>query len=555
MILRVSPWWSHSVSEMGSSTKESLGDAPQRMLQSTVPTESTACIPFASVRNSTINNPNTDAVCRAGGEKCSVCCRVFEWLVCDSTNVLTQLPCVCNRLTRTSAPTTEPSSSVPPSFSPTKSPGPSETPSESPSNAPSTSEPSGLPSLAPTDRATQRPSYKPSPHPSFVPTSTQSGAPSFLPSSIPTLGPVTTSHPASPSMLPSQQLPTGSTGGLYVTKYIEDSSGSRVEFTSCTAPLDSTNFLIRSNYTFEYQLYTNAPNASTFSDGVLFQQIHDAVARHFFDCSLQKDSLWWYESLPNSIETAVACTGGSQSFEDCFVVAASESIWIRHVPVRRNRRLGDFTARFIRQINLFIDNLMAAGTFDGVDGIAKVGYIQGPDKITTTAPTFKPTSSFHDTPSDLPTVGNGFEAHNATKTRNEGARLSNAAIGGLCALGVLFFLVISIALFRRTRSSSQDGNTNEKTGLSADALAIKLPDSDEDSVSIPDARTRTDSMLDEEDDPYTSLSPIRRSKRPPLHSQDELDRAVDERLAHLQEIDETPPAGRRKGLSRDTIDL
>ena len=53
------------------------------------------CIEFSKVKQDVLSNPNGDSECltnSCGGG----CCRLFSWLVCDTSNDFSRLACVCN---------------------------------------------------------------------------------------------------------------------------------------------------------------------------------------------------------------------------------------------------------------------------------------------------------------------------------------------------------------------------------------------------------------------------------------------------------------------------
>lgn len=88
------------------------------------------CRPFDTEMQGRASLSLTDAACKTNA--CSGgCCRIYHWLICDTSNEMSQLSCVCNANTRTRAPTS----------APTKPPTPMPT--------------TGIPSASPTETPTQ----------------------------------------------------------------------------------------------------------------------------------------------------------------------------------------------------------------------------------------------------------------------------------------------------------------------------------------------------------------------------------------------------------------
>lgn len=132
--------------------------------------------------------------------------------------------------------------------------------------------------------------------------------------------------------------------------------------------------------------------------------------------------------------------------------------------------------------------------------------------------------------------------------------MSTAGIAVLSALGVLSAAIFALVLNRRRRRK-RDQRIREKDDRVLDHVAATIADENVEYSyeSMPRPVKGASSLLDGEDDPYTSVSPPIRSKRGPLYLQDELDMAIDDRIASYESFKPLPD--KRSGYSRDTVNL
>lgn len=318
---------------------------------------------------------------------------------------------------------------------------------------------------------------------------------------------------------------------------------------------------MRANYTFQYQLYVNEavdPWQALISNH-LHEKIHDVVVEEFFQCTFQEDNLWMYVSLPHAIDSALNCTGSTPVSKRCVVASAVETIWVYDAPERRGRQLQDSVAsEFVAEINSFISDSMAKGSVTGNGEITSLMYAgfsavasnMEPNPLP--MPTGNPTS----TPSD---GGDGEipqqEFPQLTNKDAEGAADNGLSAAGITILSILGALSAIIALLVVKRRRGMGQRIYEKENADFVNAAGTAMEENAEHDSMPDTIPGADSflLLDEVDDPYTSASPPRRSRRAPLYSQDELDMAIEDRVTSCETSE--PSKAKRKGIATDTVDL
>jgi hypothetical protein len=320
-------------------------------------------------------------------------------------------------------------------------------------------------------------------------------------------------------------------------------------------PPENTQALVRANYTFQYQLFANEavdPSEALASNN-FHEQIHDAVVEKFFRCTSQEDELWVYLSSPHVVDTAFDCTGSTPVSQRCFVVSAMESIWVYDAPRRRGRQLqAPVASRFVAEISSFIMDAMDGGLFTGRGGI-NLMYVGSSGGASPMEPNPVPM------PTTSPSVADGKSPQEEfPKLTNQEAGsfddsgLSTAGIAIISILGALSCIILFLVLKRRC---ARQRIYYEKEGIDMDIdnAAATIMEEHAEYDSMPDTIIGAKSLQDEENDPYTSASPPRRSRRAPLYSQDELDMAVGDRMAPCESFE--PSKTQRKGIATDTVNL
>jgi hypothetical protein len=354
----------------------------------------------------------------------------------------------------------------------------------------------------------------------------------------------------------------------FVTQRVEDESGDLVRSTSCLMPPDNTQTIVRATYTFQYELsVSNAIDPwGALASNYFHEQIHDAVVEEFFRCTFQEDDLWIYVSSPHIIDTDLNCEGSIPVSQSCFVVSAMESIWVYDAPGPRTRRLQSSAAsEFAAEISSFIEDAMDRGTFTGngdVSNLVYLGFPAGsppmdpkPSLMPTSNPTSTPGSSDKDIHEEFPQLTSDASG----SVKNSG--LSTAGIAILSTMGVVSAIILFLVLKRRCARDQRRYYEKDGIGIVIDNAATTSFEENAENDSVPDGimsatgtgtGTRS-SLLGEEEDPYTSASPPRRSRRGPLYSQDELDMTIGDRIASYASFE--PPRTQRKGIATDTVNL
>lgn len=331
----------------------------------------------------------------------------------------------------------------------------------------------------------------------------------------------------------------------FTTVDTTDEAGNPVRTTACLHPPENPQFVRDASYTYRYQVY--APDTVDPTDVVdlyLSRQVHDAVVNQFFKCTFEEDDIWVYQSDPHVVSTNSTCVGSPVSGEQCFVVTASDTVWVYEAPGRRKLQSSG-VVNYILGLTAFINEAMAAGYFNDPSDISKVLFIDdGSTPISTSQPL--PT----DSPTGSPVTGAPVSQVNSGNVPDEGPSTSVVSI--LSVAGALVVIVLFVALARRRRHREVDYLDKETLD--------RVPN-----VATLEEHVELDSMggslefggdgFEVVDDPYTSASPPRRSERGPLFSQDELDHVVGNRRGFTMQHHESPAKQGRQYRASDTVNL
>ena len=498
------------------------------------------CRDFEAVSSSVLEHPNTQPECLSnycpGG-----CCRIFIWLVCDQVNEYDQLQCVCNENTATLSPT---ASTRSPTRSPTAVPIPRETKSPSsaalsPASNPPHTQTTSYPSVALTDR------------PTSIPTEAVTGSPTSIPTKIAS---ATTSVPTAnpePTMLPSFL----ASGIPYATEVASDESGNSVLVSTCKSAPPRMKNVEELNFRYDYEVnaQANILDEQGLVDDFLNDQVHDALVGEFMMCTFEEDGVWKIQSSTHTVAKDKICRVNPTAAQKCFVVSASEKVWVYKMPgirrqlSERKRFLqgGRVATNFSVLINTFLFNSMSAGIFNDPDnGINKILYVNdGTNEITTNFPTASPkpptsssTSTFTPTfPSTISPVnntsGNGTgygsgEINGGVGHATHGDK-SNATTPVIIALSIVCAAIVLILLFsllgrrRRYLRQADYGGQVKRTNTEPIQHVTSLEEHvDLDSVPGIGRGGVVFSSYYEDD----SSEDTRCGKLRPLHSQDELNR-------------------------------
>ena len=430
------------------------------------------CQAFSTISSHIMDHVNTPGECKdnsCGGG----CCRVFNWLACDTSNGFAHLPCVCNENTATASPTVVPITLAPTlSARPTVSMSPTESPTES----------SRSPTRIPSETPSNRPSSTPSKTPSAMPSSIPSFSPSATPSQSPTITPYTTRK--------------SDTAGVWVSTCRED------------VPIRS--FLEEESFSYSFEVYCNASVVTDPANTVktyLNDQIHDSLSKAFLKCQFDDaiDDIQQIMSQNHVIDDTKECQGALQSGERCFVVDASVTVHVYNAPKRR--KLLDFDLVSIMTTFLF-NTLNSAMYRPDVSGINAIAFINDGSSASSPFPSSAPQETI------AGGDGNALTG-NELRSTGGGGGISTAGVAIVSvACGALFAVFLMTVLSRRNKRKESPNDYLEDADLD---MAHK--------VTALELHVDLDSMQGEiQMDPYTS--PTSRSPSAPLTSQDELDRIV-----------------------------
>ena len=420
-----------------------------------------------------------------------------------------------------------------PTLYPTNEPSFSKSPTDSPSFSPTAFPTTPFPTLRPTI--------------TFSPTETISGSPTASPTKSPSGRP--SSYPTSePS-----DTPTGiPTITPYLTEDTTDDSGDPVRSSKCQVAPSRLQFVHKVTYTYNYEVYapTTVDPISTI-ENLLSDQIHDEVARNFFQCKFEGDDLWILQSEPHALSPD-RCRGAFPPNEQCFVVIATDRIWVFDDPNGRllQQQNSNAAVAFATDINSFLNNAMLDGVFSGPDDISQIIYFNdGANPIVTKSPTPGPSLPPNES---SPTIVDGGEKDSQTleadSEKEEDGLSTRVIIGLVLAVGAVFVLIILCMLITRGKTRQRQLDYLEK----ADLDLVQQNTSIEEHLDMGSMPGVVEvSLLD--DDLYSSSSPTRRSERAPLHAMDELDQAVGNHRGGKKKGKSSP--GKRRYQSSDTVDL
>jgi hypothetical protein len=379
------------------------------------------CQASSRIRQDTIDHERTDAECKAnncGGG----CCRVFTWLVCDTSNEFSHLACICNDNTMSHAPTVRP------------------TP---------------RPTMAPTISA------RPTVTHSTSPTKNPTGTPSAMPSTTPTV---------SPSVTPSQS-PTRTP---FTTTRVDENG---VWVSTCTATVPQPSFLQDESFSYSYEVYYDASidiDPATTVTKYLNDQIHDSLAKTFLKCQFDDaiDDIQEIMSQDHVIDGNKECLGRAlNSGEQCFVVNASETVIVYKVPSRR--KLQDVDLIGIMATFLF-NTLNSAMYRPGLSGINAIEFINdGSNSITISPPTPAPTL----VPSSAGGDKNGLGGNEVRSTGGGGGGISTAGVAIVSVIcGALFVVFLMAVVNRRNKQKEilEDYDDDTNLDMAHEVTALEL---------------------------------------------------------------------------------
>jgi preprotein translocase subunit SecG len=285
----------------------------------------------------------------------SACCRIsFDagWLVCDAMNGFEWMPCVCNDNTNGS-PTPEPTMppllpltdspttkqpTDPPTMEPTRSTISPTTrlPTQSPTKAPT--EPSNAPTEKPiTGTPTREPTQKPTPRattqsPTKAPIVKRTNAPTDRPietttnppttgattedtsgytMSSPTVAPIADVDDTSPVADVDADADADTTVVVSNTNYktenrYDDELSATVLQSQCNEPPPVIEFVQMSNFIYHYEV--NNRDEEDEDNEMIFNDIHNQLAKEFMVCDYEQDTVWIIQSKTHVVDESVSCT-------------------------------------------------------------------------------------------------------------------------------------------------------------------------------------------------------------------------------------------------------
>eukprot|EP00934_Nitzschia_sp_Nitz4_P005835 Nitzschia sp. Nitz4//scaffold148_size54725//42454//44073//NITZ4_006666-RA/size54725-processed-gene-0.17-mRNA-1//1//CDS//3329536772//5825//frame0 len=482
--------------------------------------ETRPCVPFSELKDSVLNHYNTQSECTVENSCSGGCCRIYDWMVCDTNNYQPSMACVCNANTNTYPPTSSPTTTPSPTVSPTDTKAPSSSPTKAPTTSPTEPQPTASPTTSP-------------------------------PTTSPTQSP-TTAPSASPSVSP------------FITQESTDEQGKPVRTTVCQIAPPSTSSLRRATFSYQYQVYPSQQGLTTLDDTVvsaLTEYVHDAIVAEFFDCTAtDEDYLFVLQSSPHAVNSSASCYGDGA--DNCFVVFASQSVTIYDAPDERRVLEDGF-------FQTWIDTLMEylLGQMDGTDDelpatlssvISKVLLIESGDldmvtsePLPTDAPVASPTSAPTATAASPTSVGSATSG-NAALVNDD----PNNAWKYIVAIMGVAMAVVGAILF--VRSKERDDNSRELTTDKSFATDIVTSPRTEAHLDL-DSSYGGDGVevLNDEGqwDPFTSATPTNRNKRGPLFVQDEHNQGASWVESQNSQGQPVSPNGHRSYFMKDTVHL
>jgi hypothetical protein len=330
---------------------------------------------------------------------------------------------------------------------------------------------------------------------------------------------------------------------------------------------------VRGSSTFSYAYRVVAdpdgvddPRTSGRFFTMLTDRMHDSLARAFVTCDYGSQALWMLQSGLHDVLNEEECPGGSvQNGGDCLVLQATHRVSVVDSSPEaegrgsvggdyRQRKLQELSDQFAGAMIEFVDEGMANGDFN-IDGLTlDMSFDQGEIIVITVAPTDSPVDASTDaplpvdlatpSPSVAPVTGGGVNNIQEGNNNNAPPSSGNSGLSPpfIATVVVASAFVVLVALMlvsrRRRRDRQQDDEYLQKGNVSTmeiDHLEIDSASPGNESmirvIKTPgsgDPIVLTSFSMDEDyEDPFTSTSPSKRSKRGPLTSQDELDRSFD----------------------------
>ncbi|KAL3919456.1 MAG: hypothetical protein SGILL_003744 [Bacillariaceae sp.] len=337
--------------------------------------------------------------------------------------------------------------------------------------------------------------------------------------------------------------------------------GDFVRQTQCVQAPPTVANVQASTFSYTYEVVADPegvddPRTSGRFVTMLSNEMHDNIAEEFFTCDYGKDAVWILQSSLHDVLDE-ECQGGSvQNGGDCLVMKATHRILVFESPEAEGRtgggdyrrKLQETSDQFASAMIEFVDEGMADGEFS-VDGLTlDMTFAEGDIVAVTIGPTNSPIAPTDaPLPVDLSTpspseatlaggdVSNIEEGSSTAPPSSTNPGLSAPYIATIVVASAFLVLVALMLVSRRRRKNRQQDDEYLQKGnvstMEVDHLEIDSSSPGNESMSraidTPGSRdpiVLTSFSMDEDfEDPFTSRSPSKRSKRGPLTSQDELD--------------------------------